>query len=147
MWLSSGPRLRHRFRAPAISGCSPLQCVVVVRLGFLAFRRHRLPRRGSQLLSGLTQPFCSGDWTANGLPSKKLQPRGVILVTRRDFSVPPASDTNAMARSRKPARAADNFTAAAYSVSEQKQAYGIPVDLQASNDATLQMVWGPGTFG
>eukprot|EP00928_Gymnodinium_smaydae_P003251 TRINITY_DN11165_c0_g1_i2.p1 TRINITY_DN11165_c0_g1~~TRINITY_DN11165_c0_g1_i2.p1 ORF type:complete len:426 (+),score=82.54 TRINITY_DN11165_c0_g1_i2:96-1373(+) len=28
-----------------------------------------------------------------------------------------------------------------------KSAYGIPEDLQASNGSTLQMVWGPGTFG
>lgn len=29
---------------------------------------------------------------------------------------------------------------AAYSIAAQKAAYGIPVDLQASNDETLQMV-------
>ena len=34
-----------------------------------------------------------------------------------------------------------------YSVSAQKKAYGIPEDLTATNDATVQMVWGPGTFG
>jgi len=34
-----------------------------------------------------------------------------------------------------------------YSIKAQKQAYGIPEDLQASNPRTLQMVWGPGTFG
>lgn len=34
-----------------------------------------------------------------------------------------------------------------YSVSAIKAAYGMPVDLQASNPATTQMVWGPGTFG
>jgi len=34
-----------------------------------------------------------------------------------------------------------------YTVSNIKSAYGIPSDLQASNDATTQMVWGPGTFG
>ncbi len=32
-------------------------------------------------------------------------------------------------------------------VEEIKNAYGIPVDLQASNDLTTNMVWGPGTFG
>jgi tripeptidyl-peptidase-1 len=31
--------------------------------------------------------------------------------------------------------------------SAQKNAYGIPADLIATNDTTLQMVWGPGTFG
>mmetsp|Transcript_72460 Transcript_72460/g.155167 ORF Transcript_72460/g.155167 Transcript_72460/m.155167 type:complete len:585 (-) Transcript_72460:64-1818(-) len=34
-----------------------------------------------------------------------------------------------------------------YTVGNMKKAYGIPVDLEASNDTTLQMVWGPGTFG
>eukprot|EP00756_Hemistasia_phaeocysticola_P024234 Hpha_TRINITY_DN15936_c1_g2::TRINITY_DN15936_c1_g2_i1::g.75110::m.75110/K01279/TPP1, CLN2; tripeptidyl-peptidase I len=33
------------------------------------------------------------------------------------------------------------------SVSQIKAAYGIPGDLMASNPKTLQMVWGPGTFG
>lgn len=33
------------------------------------------------------------------------------------------------------------------SVAAQKKAWGIPVDLAASNSSTLQMVWGPGTFG
>ena len=34
-----------------------------------------------------------------------------------------------------------------YCPSAQKSAYGIPADLIATNDTTLQMVWGPGTFG
>eukprot|EP00930_Biecheleria_cincta_P007647 TRINITY_DN10888_c0_g4_i1.p1 TRINITY_DN10888_c0_g4~~TRINITY_DN10888_c0_g4_i1.p1 ORF type:complete len:576 (-),score=113.37 TRINITY_DN10888_c0_g4_i1:73-1800(-) len=34
-----------------------------------------------------------------------------------------------------------------YTVSNIKKAYGIPLDLQATNSTTLQMVWGPGTFG
>lgn len=34
-----------------------------------------------------------------------------------------------------------------YDIADQKKAYGIPVDLEASNAATTQMVWGPGTFG
>jgi hypothetical protein len=34
-----------------------------------------------------------------------------------------------------------------YTIKAQKEAYGIPVDLEATNDATTQMVWGPGTFG
>ena len=36
---------------------------------------------------------------------------------------------------------------ALYTIANTKKAYGIPVDLAASNPATLQMVWGPGTFG
>ena len=34
-----------------------------------------------------------------------------------------------------------------YDIASQKKAYGMPLDLQATNDQTLQMVWGPGTFG
>jgi len=34
-----------------------------------------------------------------------------------------------------------------YTVERIKKAYGIPADLKASNPKTLQMVWGPGTFG
>ena len=37
--------------------------------------------------------------------------------------------------------------AASYTIKNIKTAYGIPTDLSATNDATLQMVWGPGTFG
>ncbi len=32
-------------------------------------------------------------------------------------------------------------------INQQKDAYGIPEDLAATNEKTLQMVWGPGTFG
>merc|ERR1712070_793758 len=42
---------------------------------------------------------------------------------------------------------ADPEDSLGYTVSNIKSAYGIPTDLQASNDATTQMVWGPGTFG
>ena len=34
-----------------------------------------------------------------------------------------------------------------YTIAQQKAAYGIPVGLTSTNPATLQMVWGPGTFG
>lgn len=34
-----------------------------------------------------------------------------------------------------------------YNVENIKKAYGIPTSLKASNSTTLQMVWGPGTFG
>jgi hypothetical protein len=36
---------------------------------------------------------------------------------------------------------------ASYTIAAQKKAYGMPVDLVAKNESTLQMVWGPGTFG
>jgi len=35
----------------------------------------------------------------------------------------------------------------AYTIGAQKDAYGIPTSLCATNDKTTQMVWGPGTFG
>ena len=35
----------------------------------------------------------------------------------------------------------------AYSIGNQKKAYGIPLDLVATNESLTQMVWGPGTFG
>ena len=35
----------------------------------------------------------------------------------------------------------------AYSIGNQKKAYGIPTDLVATNESLSQMVWGPGTFG
>ena len=41
--------------------------------------------------------------------------------------------------------AAQKVDAGSYTIAEQKQAYGIPVDLVAKNESTLQMVWGPGT--
>jgi len=34
-----------------------------------------------------------------------------------------------------------------YDIATIKRAYGMPTDLQATNTTTLQMVWGPGTFG
>ena len=34
-----------------------------------------------------------------------------------------------------------------YDVASQKAAYQMPADLAATNPSTLQMVWGPGTFG
>jgi tripeptidyl-peptidase-1 len=38
-------------------------------------------------------------------------------------------------------------TAAGYNVASVKRAFGIPTNLKATNASTLQMVWGPGTFG
>ena len=43
--------------------------------------------------------------------------------------------------------AASQWGSGTYSISNQKKAYGIPTTLAATNDSTLQMVWGPGTFG
>ena len=78
-------------------------------------------------------------WTARGLPSLE-RPSGVAIVTRRDFNGAAGFPRPLSALSR-------DDSADTYSISNQKRAYGIPEDLAAANDTTLQMVWGPGTFG
>jgi len=76
-------------------------------------------------------------WSARGLPLR--QPRGVQLATRRDNVAP-------RGRARESSVAAPRFPSS-YSVAGQKRAYKLPADYAATNPATLQMVWGPGTFG
>ena len=55
-------------------------------------------------------------------------------------------DAASAARVRSGGAAAD-AARMGYDIKSQKAAYGIPVDLEATNAATTQMVWGPGTFG
>ena len=95
--------------------------------------------------SGAEPALFSKEWSENGLPAREGQPSGVAFVIRRDVkpasigptTLPPRFRTNALAsRSR-----------GAYSVSNQKTAYKIPADTAATNPKTMQMVWGPGTFG
>ena len=76
-------------------------------------------------------------WSPRGLP-RASAPAGVALVTRRDFG------TLAPEPPSKP-RVASGI--GSYTITQQKDAYGIPEDLAATNDKTSQMVWGPGTFG
>ena len=75
----------------------------------------------------------------NGVPTRDgRRPAAVRFLVRRD-----AAPAAAAAERPRPAVASVTDP----TVAEIKAAYGIPVDLQASNDLTTQMVWGPGTFG
>jgi len=76
-------------------------------------------------------------WSPRGLP-RSSRPSGTAIVARRDFNRPTLGASRPQMRAAAPG---------GYSVANQKQAYGIPIDLAASNKETLQMVWGPGTFG
>ena len=51
-----------------------------------------------------------------------------------------ASDIKSYCRAETPRRMP-------YDITAQKEAYQMPTDLSATNPKTLQMVWGPGTFG
>jgi hypothetical protein len=91
-----------------------------------------------------TQPFAvPGKWSARGLPLATLQPPGVKFVTRRDFNG--IGKSGVPATSGHPPRAP--AAGSGYDISSQKDAYKIPADRAATNGATTQMVWGPGTFG
>ena len=79
-------------------------------------------------------------WSARGLPLSR--PDGVTIVTRRGPGGADAPPQRQRTASNVPAHPQST-----YSISAQKKAYGIPVDLAATNEQTLQMVWGPGTFG
>eukprot|EP00931_Biecheleriopsis_adriatica_P048399 TRINITY_DN27959_c0_g1_i1.p1 TRINITY_DN27959_c0_g1~~TRINITY_DN27959_c0_g1_i1.p1 ORF type:complete len:572 (+),score=136.40 TRINITY_DN27959_c0_g1_i1:36-1751(+) len=67
------------------------------------------------------------------------RPSSVEFIVRRDLAL-----QEPFAESRPEI---DTLQTDAYTVSNIKKAYGIPADLQASNETTSQMVWGPGTFG
>jgi len=86
----------------------------------------------------------------NGIPHKETHPHGVQFIVRRnprsgaeklDFSRLPTHPLSLSAETAKGEEKPD------YSMNSIKSAYGIPLDLQATNEATQQMVWGPGTFG
>ena len=91
----------------------------------------------------------SSAWSARGLPLRHSQPPGVLLVTRRDDAPTP---TRAPAQSPSPSSSTPSTTTttaprAGYSIANQKAAYKVPADRACTNEKTLQMVWGPGTFG
>jgi len=70
------------------------------------------------------------------------KPACVEFIVRRDTMI------NDAAHEASQVGASKEFnTLGGYTVSNIKKAYGIPLDLQASNSTTSQMVWGPGTFG
>lgn len=85
--------------------------------------------------------------TVKGLPHRDTHPACVEYVLRRDARVhtPPTEAESARPRTRD--TLGDAAPAVNYTINNIKKAYGIPLDLTATNDATTQMVWGPGTFG
>ena len=77
---------------------------------------------------------------AHGVPVRDARrPAAVSFLLRRDAA---STAAPASGRPRPPLSSVSDPT-----VAEIKSAYGIPVDLQATNGLTTSMVWGPGTFG
>jgi hypothetical protein len=82
--------------------------------------------------------------TSAGLPDRDTHPEGVNFVVRRDARV---TETE-VDHPASPHRLASAVGAgSAYTIDAIKDAYNMPSDLQAQNEATTQMVWGPGSFG
>ena len=77
-------------------------------------------------------------WSERGIPQREHFGRPVDFIYRRDARAPPTLDAEQRAHADLPGR---------YTIAQQKEAIGMPPDLQASHPDTLQMVWGPGTFG
>jgi hypothetical protein len=84
----------------------------------------------------------AASWSARGVPLKAAHARPLDFVYRRDTS---SLSRPLLSPQAQPARASEPRMG--YDIASQKKAYGMPLDLQATNDQTLQMVWGPGTFG
>lgn len=95
----------------------------------------------------------------NGVPLKETYPACVESVVRRDprggHAVNSGAEHNSkllevshssIIRSSLLGEAVSETTPD-YSMNNIKESYGIPLDLQVTNEATQQMVWGPGTFG
>lgn len=76
----------------------------------------------------------------SALSSQK--PASVEFIVRRDAMREETAHKTSQVAARN-----GSETLGEYTVSNIKKAYGIPLDLQASNSTTSQMVWGPGTFG
>lgn len=106
----------------------------------------RFVHKPGQLLQGLA-------WTAKGLPQKSSHPHDFDFVMRKDLK-----STQSPKDVQSGASSADRLQGhrqalkqppkrEPYTVENMKKAIGVPIDLQASNETTLQMVWGPGTFG
>ena len=110
--------------------------------------------RVSNLGDLVTATFVDNGGNGNsGIPTRDAYPVPLDFLLRRDPRSAPAAaaaepTATATAESkRRLRRRAFSPGGGAYNVAAQKKAYGIPVDLQASNATGLQMVWGPGTFG
>jgi hypothetical protein len=94
----------------------------------------------SAVFSEETHGFTLG---AHGVPVKDdLRPDVVEFLVRRDPYIAAVTELERPRRPELPVSSVSNPT-----VSEIKAAYGIPLDLQVTNELTTSMVWGPGTFG
>ncbi|GMI07791.1 hypothetical protein TrVE_jg6396 [Triparma verrucosa] len=82
--------------------------------------------------------------TSRGLPHESTHPDAVEFLVRQDV-LPPS--TPPLIPSAPPRTSAGSDSSPSYTISNIKDAYGIPTDYQASHPDTTQMVWGPGTFG
>lgn len=94
----------------------------------------------------------SGAGTAAARPRESLRslstgrPSSVSFVLRRDALSP--EEEARLRRERPRPRLGEQADAGSdYTISNIKGAYGLPTELQATNDQTLQMIWGPGSFG
>lgn len=103
-----------------------------------------------------TAPRASGHWqhwslnpAGRWLPSLANHSRPLDYVLRRDHGAAAAgaepAGTEPAAETRRPQLEAPRKML--YDIRAQKQAYKMPENLTATNPHTLQMVWGPGTFG
>ena len=81
-------------------------------------------------------------WSPRGLPLQSTHPLRFDFVMRRDA---PSAERPLIQQRRLTRRSNARLRDAA--IGEIKAAYQLPADLQSTNAATLQMVWGPGTFG
>ncbi|GMH58693.1 hypothetical protein TL16_g02665 [Triparma laevis f. inornata] len=86
--------------------------------------------------------------TAKGLPRKSTHPSAVEFLVRHD-DLPASTTTTTTTSSPSPLKiaASSDDSSPSYTISNIKEAYGIPTDYQATHPDTTQMVWGPGTFG
>lgn len=79
-----------------------------------------------------------GVWTEKGFPHPSARPVRLDYVLRRD----PKIATESFAK--EPRRPRNTLGS---DIPNQKKSYELPLDWQATNSNTSQMVWGPGTYG
>ena len=79
-------------------------------------------------------------WTTRGLPRKELYNQHYDFVFRRDSI---SKETKRLSRAGK--NLASRLSGA-YSIGNREKAYGIPLDLVATNESLTQMVWGTRNF-
>ena len=94
----------------------------------------------SQLSVSLLEDTVTGKVPCSRVDALGSPPINVDFVLRRKPSGKPNDTLHSKSKEFK------SF-GSGYTISAQKKAYGIPVDLAAQNETTRQMVWGPGSFG